>query len=211
MMDHEYLYNTHNVLLKDNRRAYQIIRRDKDIAKTIELYKGSLSYEINAFLREEKRIFNVTRTMLSDMACKLSQIIQMSTLSSSLMLYRVVFGEYAAMLSRSELRTKFDSCGFASWTFDSNQAFNFDMSESRITLLRMTLPKGAHCFYIDGMHGTKSLYQSEVLTDKHTTFEIMKKTNVSYFPNLHMMQRGVAARTPFDKKKTICIIDIAQI
>jgi len=209
-MNHDYLYITHKALLKDNKRAYKIIRYDTDIAETIELYKGSLSYEVNAFLREEKRRYNVSHAMLIDMVRKLSRVVQASSLSSPVILYRVVFGEYAAMLCSLKRHTRFDSGGFASWTFDVNQAFNFDLDDPHITLLRTTLPKGASFLYIDGMNNSKTLYQSEVLTDKHATFEIQKKSNISFFPDLHRMQKNADFGNPFNKKKrSICLIDIA--
>lgn len=212
------LYLIHKNMLKNNKKVYNYIdKSDKsDISgyDMLKFYKGSISYELNAFIRGEKKIYNNDKNFLLYLSKYLSKIINISKwIYDDIFIYRIVFDKYATMLCASK-NNMFNNNGFASWTFDLQRSLELiNINNHKTTLLRSTLKKGMSYFYIDGIRRKNQkewLYQNEILLDKDYIFTITNKSIFEYYNKFNSMSKD-DINHPFITKIKICLIDVNYI
>lgn len=157
-------------------------------ARALELYKGSASYAVNAWLRGGPRLRRLRQArglparFLRALAGALSRVADRAPpLGAPLRVWRVVSGRLARTLARARPGERVSDPGFMSWTFDPRCALEYAAGGggARTVLLEATLPAGARALYVDGARGRRTgawggrwVHQAEVLLGRGATLTL---------------------------------------
>lgn len=219
-MDHDHLKEVHDALIKDNRAAYALVRKDVvrhepfdlSMRDLVQLYKGPQSYEANKRLRGEalKLKTKAYRFFVDATVEAMETVCLAAKTSRSVKVYRVVRGEHAASLCRSPGTSV--NAGFSSWAFDANRALDLvDPADGTATLLVATLPKGTPHFYIDGLrptHGAAQwVFQSEIVLAPGKITTVKSKSFVTFYPGLRRTP-GQDDPDPFGAAVKLCKLTV---
>ena len=215
------ILSIHKSLMNDNKKVYKFIKTSKHkiigmtLLSIVELYKASISYELNAFIRGDIRDYNIDKEILNEISVLFSNIIHKSILSSPMRIYRIVFNNYANELCSKKNGDIMNNNGFASWSFDLQRCLEFvGTSDKNVTLMICDLQKNVPYFYIDGIRPKNTegwIYQSEILLDKDAKFKIIKRLDpFTYYPLLDRVSKDDKT-LPFNKSVNICLIRVSII
>ena len=175
----------HRALLKDSAQVLEAIRGHPRLLEALGFYKGSLSYEVNSFLRGIPIKHHVTHQFLRSLAATLSRLIRMTHRSPgapNVTLYRSVFGAFARELKERDLekQVSFTDRGFTSWSYMKKHPLDLiHTDDDDIVLFRMQLPPGTPFLYVDAARPSDPknltsnwLSQAEVILDAGMSFAI---------------------------------------
>lgn len=210
---HRMLRDTHVSLLVDDNIAYRYIRRHKQVHEYCEWYKGSMSHQLNDYLRSptfdasDSTDASAAHLIFTNMSRELSNVISLSKLSREVIAYRVLLGDYGKSLSVVSLPGHFMDRGFSSWTFDIQRAMDFiPQSAKTATILVVKLKPGTSHVYVDGIGLSDSVYQSELVLNKDTKFNITSR--LPPFPQYHAVDQMRCTQEPFKTHTEVVCLSV---
>lgn len=219
------VYAIHRELMQLSKRAMTFVGKSTEHLEVIRLFKGSVSYELNAYLRKDAGFkFHLDAEMLQFIAAAMSQLISMSRMKTTpvirpVRLFRIVFGAFAAKLKKAKPNSNLQTRGFSSWTFDDRYASQFvKYDDNDIVILTTELQPALPFLYIDAFRCSVSKpgqpssrlgkcrpwpYQAEVVLDTGLCYKIISKRSAFVWNE----PRNVNA-FPYDNKRRMQVISV---
>lgn len=173
----EFLWNIHVKLMR--KRAQSLSEETKE---AIVLYKGSMSYQLNQYLRGKHQ-----DEFLNDLDSHLSALCTRHEWTlTDVPLYRIIFGELAERFAKARVGFEFVNPGYTSMSYDPKHPMEFDYEDNvACVVLVARVAKGTAYAYLDGYRdllcrkGERWSFQSECLIHKNARMVVTGKRKMN--------------------------------
>lgn len=191
------MWKKHKDLVLKHASRIAMCKKDKKLAKALEMYKGPWFSPLNGALRKGQPVIGELKSIDDSLQAL------MTKQKIGFELYRSLDGEFGKKISRLKIGGSFIEPGYSSASFDPKCAIGFDSSD--MTLLVIT-PNCKH-LYIDAFRDiyckNRWVYQSEVLLDKNVKYTVLRKEKKK---SIVMLNQAFECKEKVDNKKTVTLV-----